>query len=131
MLWAICGTAAPELLCYGTLNGYVVIWTLQVIYPLTLRCKLVKCGQQGMAYNELLSERRGARGEVLSIAHNKNLEFIVGSRDGLIQLLKLDLRGTFQQMWTQQLTDPTIPKTLVYSEDACDIYVFGLYDGAM
>lgn len=83
-----------------------------------------------MEYTELLAEQRGAHQEVLSIAHKKG-NFVVGSRDGLVQLLKLDLRGVLTQMWTCQFANPMVPKTLLYSEDGHEIHAFGLYDGIM
>lgn len=53
---------------------------------------------------------------------------MVGTRDGIVQVLDLDLRGKFDPVFAVKL-DTTVPKAVEFANDALDIYVFGFYDG--
>lgn len=83
---------------------------------------------------ELVSRRIGKGGEILSIASDFQTEgrhrIAAGTRDGVIQLLELDLTGQFTSVFSVKMTK-AIPKTVSFSEDGDGIFVFDLYDGDM
>ena len=53
----------------------------------------------------------------------------IATRDQMVQVWRLDLRGQVQSAFSVQL-DVTVPKGVAFVEnEAKDIHVFGLYDG--
>ena len=61
-------------------------------------------------------------------ATDDSVRLAIGTRDKLVQVWKLDLKGQLHSVFSVQL-DVTILKGVAFSENNRDIYVFGLYDG--
>ncbi|KAF7972155.1 hypothetical protein HWV62_18806 [Athelia sp. TMB] len=102
LLWIRHGT--EDMLCYGTLRGYVVVW----------------------AFGELM-----ARQEVLSIASDNHtggkLRLAVGAADGTIHLLEVG-SCRIRAKWSKRLPSATIPKKVTFHSNGIEICIFGFYD---
>lgn len=122
-----------ETLCYGTGLGYMVFWRQNPrdvsapktggVFGLTLF--------QGR-FEELTAKRLGTGCEITCMVCDNTEEITrlaIATRDRMVQVWRLDLRGQVQSVFSVQL-DVTVPKGVAFVENAAnDIHVFGLYDG--
>ena len=83
-------------------------------------------------FEELTAKRLGTGCEITCMVCDNTEEttrLVVATRDQIVQMWKLDLKGQVQSVFSVRL-DVTVPKGVAFVENAAkDIYVFGLYDG--
>lgn len=83
---------------------------------------------------ELNAQRLGTGFEVTCLADDpfseSDIRLAVGTRDRLVQVWNVDMRGQMRAIFSVQL-DKTVPKGVTFSESSEDVHVFGLYDGNM
>lgn len=83
-------------------------------------------------FEELTAKRLGTGCEITCMVCDNTEEttrLVVATRDRIVQMWKLDLKGQVQSVFSVQL-DVMVPKGVAFVENAAkDIYVFGLYDG--
>jgi len=81
---------------------------------------------------ELTSWRLGSGQEIVCIADNpfsqENHRLIIGTRDKMVQVMDIDPKGQLIPHFSVTL-DKTVPKGVVFADNADDVYVFGLFDG--
>lgn len=131
LLWAQYG--AEEILCYGTLKGYIVVWAFgKVSYSVILGAAIID-GQQDLTIERLYCQLM-ARQEVLSISGDGHggakLRLAVGAADGSVHLLEVG-PSRIKAKWSTKLPCGTIPKKVAFHNNSTDICIFGFYDGAM
>ncbi|KAF8573312.1 hypothetical protein K439DRAFT_1375777 [Ramaria rubella] len=119
-----------EHLCYGMALGYFVIWAQN---------------SRDGNFEEITAKRLGMGCKLTCITHNPVCDarprIAIATRDSMVQLWKVDARGTLHSVFSVQLNG-TVPRAVsfadAFNKDTPnkeflnkDVLVFGLFDGNM
>lgn len=118
MMWIPQRDPSKEILCYGTVLGYVGVW---------------RQGEQ-RRFEALYTRRIGTGAEIMALAFDTSsvdsIRIALGTRDRVVQVHRLDSRGQLSPVFSVQLNG-TVPGDVAFIDNTRDIYVFGPYDGIM
>jgi hypothetical protein len=133
VLWITNRDGKQELLAFGTLAGYMVIWiqTSQVS-----NCRPITSTVDGLyqtGFIELAANRIGAGSQITCIADDQygsdNRRLAIGVRDRRILVVELDSKGGMLPIFSVTM-EKTVPSSLTFVNDEDrNVYVFGHYDG--
>lgn len=133
-LWVTRRNDKHEMLVFGTLMGYIVVWS-QTSQVTTLRMTWVYRTDQLLQseFNELADYRIGIGSQITCITDDQsgsdNRRLAIGARDKRIMVVELDSNGSMFHIFSVTM-DRSVPSGLAFADhEDCNLYVFGHYDG--
>jgi WD40 repeat protein len=133
--WLVRKDDSLDMLCYGTGLGYLVIWHRLREVRVTKCITVCKLRDRQGAFQETWAKRLATGQEITCLttdtSHGTHTRIAVGTRDKVVQVLKINAKSELQSVFSIQL-EVTVPIAIGFADNtAKDVYVLGLFNGQL